>query len=64
MIKKVTLNITPQSHLRSTRGDSIFFRIPREKLRPAGLQRLNRIERYNNYKISLLAEAKKKSFVL
>ena len=64
MIPKITLNITPQSHLRSTRGDSIFFRIPREKLRPAGLARLKRIERYNNYKIELLAEAKRKSFVL
>lgn len=64
MIKKITLNITPQSHLRSTRGDSIFFRIPREKLRPAGLARLLRIEKYNNYKIDLLTEAKKKGFAL
>ena len=62
--KKYTLNITPQSHLRSTRGDSIFFRIPKEKLRPAGLQRLLRIERYNQYKIDLLAEAKRKGFLL
>ena len=64
MIPKITLNITPQSHLRSTRGDSIFFRIPREKLRPAGLARLKRIERYNEYKVELLAEAKRKGFVL
>lgn len=50
------------SHVRSTKGDAIFFRIPREKLRPAGLLRLKRLERYNNYKVELLAEAKKKGF--
>lgn len=50
------------SHVRTTKGDSIFFRIPRDKLKPAGLQRLQRIERYNNYKIALLAEAKRKGF--
>lgn len=52
------------SHVRSTKGDAIFFRIPREKLRPAGLLRLKRLERYNNYKIELLAEAKKKGFTI
>lgn len=50
------------SHVRTTKGDSIFFRIPRDKLKPAGLQRLQRIERYNHYKIALLAEAKRKGF--
>jgi len=64
MQKKVILNITPQTHVRATQGDSIFFRIPREKLRPAGLKRLLRLERYNKYKIDLLAEAKAKQFVL
>ncbi len=64
MIKKYTLNITPQSHLRATKGDSIFFRIPREKLRPAGLKRLLRLEKYNQYKLDLLTEAKKKGFKL
>ena len=58
------LHITPQSHLRATKGDSIFFRIPREKLKPSGLKRLLRLERYNNYKIELLAEAKKRGFEL
>jgi Holliday junction resolvase RusA-like endonuclease len=52
------------SHIRSTKGDSIFFRIPREKLRPDGLRRLLRLERYNNYKVALLAEAKQKGFTL
>ena len=62
--RKTILNITPISHLRTTQGDRIYFRIQREKLRPEGLKRLLRIERYNNYKIELLAEAKRKGFVL
>lgn len=62
--KKIILNLTPISHLRTTQGDRIYFRIPRDKLRPAGLSRLLRIERYNNYKVELLAEAKKKQFTL
>jgi Holliday junction resolvase RusA-like endonuclease len=33
-------------------------------LRPAGLKRLLRIEKYNNYKLSLSAEAKLKKFTL
>lgn len=60
--KKIILNITPISHIRATKGDSIFFRIPRDKLRPDGLRRLLRLERYNNYKVALLAEAKAKRF--
>jgi Holliday junction resolvase RusA-like endonuclease len=63
MIKeKVILNITPQTNVRATQGDRIFFRIPREKLKPQGLKRLLRLERYNKYKIDLLAEAKSKGF--
>lgn len=46
-----------------TKGDSIFFRIPRDQLRPSGLKRLLRLERYNNYKVALLAEAKRQQFV-
>ena len=64
MRTKWTLHITPESHLRATKGDSIFFRIPREKLKPSGLKRLLRLERYNNYKINLLAEAKRAGFEL
>ncbi len=52
------------AHLRTTQNDSIFFKIPRSKLRPEGLKRLLRIERYNNYKIELLAEAKRNQFTL
>ena len=62
--KKIILNITPISHLRTTQGDSIYFRIPRDKLRPAGLKRLLRIERYNNYKSDLRIEAIKKGFFI
>lgn len=60
--KKYRLNITPRTWVRVTANDSIFFKIPRDKLRPSGLKRLLRIESYNNYKISLLAEAKEKGF--
>lgn len=61
--KKIILEITPQTHVRATQGDRIFFRIPRDKLRPAGLKRLMRLERYNEYKISLLALAKSQRFL-
>jgi Holliday junction resolvase RusA-like endonuclease len=60
----VRINITPQTHVRTTQGDRIYFRIPREKLRKAGLARLVRIEKYNQYKIDLLALCKSKSFTL
>ena len=50
------------THVRATQNDRIFFRIPREHLRPAGLKRLERLEKYNDYKSSLYEEAKKKHF--
>lgn len=62
MSKKVLLNITPQTHVRATQGDRIFFRIPRDKLYPSGLKRLLRLEKYNEYKICLSAEAKRMQF--
>lgn len=62
MQKKYILNITPQTNVRATQGDRIFFRIPREKLYPSGLKRLTRLEKYNQYKIDLSAEAKRKQF--
>ncbi len=64
MSNKIILNVSPRTHIRTNQGDRIFFRIPRAKLRPAGLKRLLRIEKYNNYKIELLAEAKRKQFVI
>lgn len=62
--KKYILHITPQTNVRATQGDRIFFRIPREKLYPAGLKRLLRLEKYNNYKVDLKAEARRVGFVL
>lgn len=62
--KKVILNITPQTNVRTTQGDKIFFRIPREKLFKSGLARLKRIEKYNDYKLNLSAEAKRLRFEL
>jgi Holliday junction resolvase RusA-like endonuclease len=50
--------------VRTTQGDRIFFKIPRDRLRPAGLKRLLRIERYNQYKIDLAAEAKRQKFTM
>jgi Holliday junction resolvase RusA-like endonuclease len=47
-----------------TANDRIFFRIPRDKLYPSGLKRLLRIEKYNDYKISVSAEAKRQNFTL
>lgn len=64
MSRKIILNISPETHVRATQGDRVFFKIPRDKLRPAGLKRLKRLEKYNRYKISLLAEAKRMRFVL
>lgn len=60
---KVVFNINPQTHVRATQGDSIFFKIPRNKLRPSGLKRLLRLEKYNDYKISISGMAKSKRFV-
>lgn len=58
------MNITPRTWVRVTANDRIFFRIPRNKLRPSGLKRLERIEAYNEYKVSLLALAKEKQFTI
>lgn len=62
--KKFILNLTAQTWVRVTANDRIFFRIPRDQLFPSGLKRLLRIEKYNQYKIDLLAEAKQKRFVI
>lgn len=65
MVKnKVILNITPETNVRATQGDKVFFRIPREKLFKSGLARLKRLEKYNEYKINLRAEARRKKFEL
>lgn len=64
MRKKTVFDINPQTHVRATQGDRIFFRIPREKLRPAGLKRLLRLEKYNEYKLELAEIARQKKFSL
>lgn len=64
MQKKIVLKISPETHVRATQGDRIWFKIPRDQLRPGGLKRLMRLEKYNRYKISLLAEAKRNRFVM
>ena len=60
--RKIILNITPRTWVRATQGDRIFFRIPRELLKPAGLKRLQRLEAYNEYKASLYEQSKLKRF--
>lgn len=62
MRKKIIFEITPQTFVRATVNDRIFFKIPRNKLRPAGLKRLMRLEKYNQYKVDLNALAKAKKF--
>lgn len=64
MAKVIRFNITPQTNVRATQGDRIFFRIPRGKLFPSGLKRLLRLERCNEYKDSLRNAAKKLKFVI
>lgn len=60
--KVYRFHITPQTHVRATQGDRIFFKIPRDKLQPSGLRRLMRLERYNNYKSDLLELSRKLKF--
>lgn len=60
----VVLNIPPQTSVRSVQGDSIFFRIPEDQLRPEGLKRKKRLERYNRYKDDLFDIANSQDFIL
>jgi Holliday junction resolvase RusA-like endonuclease len=62
--QKFVLKVTPRTWVRVTANDRIFFRIPRDKLRPTGLKRLERIEKYNEYKVNVAAEAKRIGFEL
>lgn len=56
------LQITPQTQVRSTQGDKIFFRIPEDKLRPEGLKRKKRLLKYNQYKSDLFDVAQEANF--
>lgn len=60
--KTFKFKISPQTAIRSNQSDRIFFRIQRDKLRPEGLKRLLRLERYNKYKQDLAALAKSIKF--
>lgn len=62
--KTYKFNITPQTYVRVVYNDRVFFRIPRTELRPEGLKRLERIEKYNEYKVKLATEAKKLNFTM
>jgi Holliday junction resolvase RusA-like endonuclease len=61
-MKRYVLKITPQTHVRATQGDRILFRIPESRRSEAGTKRVNRLIKYNDYKISLLALAKQQRF--
>lgn len=62
MSKVIRFNITPQTSIRATQSDRIFFRIPREQLYPSGLKRLLRLEKYNKYKEDMRSISAKKGF--
>jgi len=62
--KHYILKITPQTHVRATQGDRILFRIPEDRRSPAGTKRVKRLIKYNEYKVALLALAKKKKLNL
>lgn len=58
----VTLKIQPQTQVRSVQGDKIYFKIPKDQLRPEGLKRRLRLERYNQYKSDLFDVALEAGF--
>lgn len=62
--KTYILNITPQTNVRSTQNDGVLFRIPEENLRPAGLKRKLRLEKYNRYKEDLFDLALEQGFTI
>lgn len=63
-IKYTTLKITPQTHVRSTQNDAIFFRINEADLLPDGIKRKKRLVRYNEYKKEVYRVAKAANFEL
>lgn len=62
--KFIRLKITPQTHIRATQNDAVFFRIPEPDLRPEGLKRKRLLEKYNDYKKRLVQVAKQANFNL
>lgn len=62
---KIRLFITPQTHVRSTKGDAICFRIPEavSKVKyPSVYKRKMQLEKYNKYKDDLRFEALRVGF--
>lgn len=56
---------TPQTHVRVTKADGVWFKMADDKIRSEdGLRRKKRIQRYNEYKITILGYAKEKRFEL
>lgn len=70
MQKKIVLNITPQTWVRATQGDRKLFilynlyKAGRYNMSESGIARVERLEQYNEYKVSLLALAKQQRFML
>lgn len=62
--KRIIFNITPQTHVRATKGDKILFQIPQDQLRPDGLKRKLRLLQYNEYKRDLRSIANHLKFVM
>ena len=60
--KIIRFQITPQTHVRATQGDKVLFRIGKLRLRAAGLKRLLRLEKYNEYKDAICMLGKKHQF--
>lgn len=63
--KIVRMFITPQTHVRSTKGDAVCFRIPEEVSKvkyPSLYKRKMLLERYNKYKQDLREEAARVGF--
>lgn len=59
------MNLTPQTHIRTTQNDRVCFRIPEEQLLakyPSLYKRKKYIQRYNDYKDQLRDEAAEKLF--
>lgn len=62
---KVVMFVTPQTHVRATKGDAICFRIPENTLiekYPRLYKRKMQLEKYNKYKDELRIEATRIGF--
>lgn len=53
-LRRSLIRISPQTHVRATQNDKIFFQIPEDKLLPSGLKRKRRLQKYSKYKKDVL----------